>query len=162
MIFLYHIYKYNKQRMNYLMNYNKTNIDKELLALIKCKITPFTLDSIQVKMYTYTLNIKKHVNEDDVYSKNPALLAILPRACSLLVFPSGTIEPLMGPTKFAGKSCLDEDPDDDTSETETKSSIFDFSKVTLWASVNHLEIVSTKKENGKFWITRVIKNNIII
>lgn len=150
--------------MKYFTNYyEKISIRKELMALIKCsKAKPFTIMGKNCKLFTYTLDIKKFENEDDIYSKNPELLPILPRACSLLVFPDETVEPLMGPCKFAGKSAIDEDPDDETDETIKENSIFDFSEVQSWANDGNLEIVETTKENGKFWIFRYTKDGIIL
>ena len=146
--------------------HNNISIGKDLLALIKCsKPKNFTIRGISYKLFTYTLNIKKHENEDDVYAKNPDLIGILPRACSLLVLSDSSepvLAPLMGPYKFAGKSGIDEDPDNEADETVKDSGIFDFAKVLSWAENKSLEIVETVKENGKFWIYRYTKDGIIL
>jgi hypothetical protein len=148
--------------MEYFVNYNKhISISKDILLLIKCsKPKTFILSGDSYKLFTYTLNIKGH--EDDVYAKNPELLGILPRACSLLVSPNGSVEQIMGPSKFSGKSALDEDPETDNDESIKDPVIFDFSKVSSWAKDAILEIVETVKENGKFFIFRVTENDIIL
>jgi len=150
--------------MDFFTNYYKhISIKKEQIALIKCsKPKLVTLKDFSYRLFTFTLNIKKRDNEDDIYANNPELLDILPRACSLLVSNDGSIEPLMGPCKFSGKSALDEDPDDETYENVKESTIFDFTRVSSWANDNILEVVETIKENGKFWIFRLTKDDIIL
>ena len=149
--------------MDQFINYYKEiSIKKGISALIKCNTKSFNIMDRTHIQHTYVLDIKKFKNEDDVYSSNPELLDILPRACSLLVSPDGSVEPLMGPSKFAGKRGIDEDPDDEEDETIKDNGIFDFSKVQSWANDNILEIVETTKENGKFWIFRYTKDGIIM
>jgi len=144
----------------YATQFNLTN-DK-LTGLISLRWKSFIINGEDYNLITFTLKTKKHQNEDDVYAKNPELLSILPRACSILVSPNGSVEPLVGPRKFAGKSAIDEDPDNDTDENVQDSGIFDYSKIMSWAQDNSLEIIETIKENGKFWIFRYTKDGIIL
>lgn len=150
--------------MQLFKGFNDQEPDDTKISLIntwiKVKVQKFTIDGETYSLYTYTLNIKRFQNEDNVYSEHPELLDILPRACSLLVSPDETlIEPLFGPRKFAGYSSIDEDPEDDAKddESQTSSTIFDYNSINKWSQNNELEITETTKENGKFAITRIIR-----
>ena len=148
------------QYLSYATNIKITN--EKPTELISFRRLSFIINGEEYNLYTYILKTKKHQSEDIIYAKNQELIAILPRACSVLVFSNGYVEPLVGPRKFAGKSAIDEDPDNDTDENVQDSGIFDYSKVMSWAQDNSLEIIETIKENGKFWIFRYTKSGIIL
>jgi len=115
------------------------------------------IDRIQYELYTYTLKLPRNKFEDDVYAKNPELLKILPRACSILVCDKQIVCSLEGPEKFSGKSDIDEDPEDGQEEAIAKSTgIYNHQKILSWASSRNLEIIETEKANGKFAICKII------
>ena len=118
-------------------------------GLIQCKIVKTT----EGLLYTYTVGAKgkKGPSEDEIYAKNPWLLQNIPRGFTLFV-PEGSdvIIHLSGPLKFSGRSIVDEDDMDGTSE-----GIFDLSKVLEWEKAGVLRITRLTKANGKYATVRV-------
>lgn len=136
-------------------NISGTNV-KIINNFIKCSTKKFECGKVNLNLNTYTLKLpSRKVFEDDVYADNPFLLEVLPRACTIVTHSNKIISSLEGPTKFSGKTTIDEDPDDDQEESSNKQ-IYDHSLVESWAKLNQLEIVETEKANGKFAICKII------
>jgi thymidylate kinase/Fe2+ or Zn2+ uptake regulation protein len=132
--------------------------------MIKCQTKTFSIGSSSYNVHTYTLNLPNNKCEDDVYAKNPIVLEWLPRACSIVTCSDQIIGFMEGPTKFSGRTQVDEDPDDDQEES-SNSTIYDHRLIETWAELGHLKIVETEKANGKFAICRIINHqghNILI
>ncbi len=133
--------------------------DKSIIELVRqlIKVSSRTImcSGIEFIINTYTIKVPKKMFEDDVYAKYPELLAILPRACSIITLNDSIIDVMEGPMKFAGRTNADEDPDEDQEE-ETVQTIFDYQKVKDWAKLRQLEIIKTTKANGKFAIVKII------
>ncbi|MEM7181199.1 MAG: hypothetical protein AAF518_09820 [Spirochaetota bacterium] len=112
--------------------------------------------------YTITLKVKKHQFEDDVYSANPGLLDLVPRAYTIITVASGDEETLVsfvtGPRKFSGKTAADEDAEDENN-TYKETGIYDHNKVLSWAKDSNLQIRSSVKANGKFALVRIFQYN---
>ena len=121
---------------------------------IKFSSKTISCKGIEFVINTYTIKLPKNMFEDDVYAKYPELLNILPRACSIITNNGIVIGAMEGPTKFSGRTNVDEDPDEE--EQETEQTIFDFSKIKEWAELGQLEILKTTKANGKFAIVKII------
>jgi thymidylate kinase len=135
------------------------NIDIKNVKLInnfvKCQTKKFDFDKITLHLNSYTLKLpSKKIFEDDVYADNPILLEVLPRACTIVTQQDKIIGSLEGPTKFSGKTTIDEDPDDEQEESSSKQ-IYDHNIVVSWANQHQLEVVGTEKANGKFAICRI-------
>jgi hypothetical protein len=130
-----------------------------LEKLISVGSKTFTIADKVYKVFTYGVKVPKGKYEDDIYSLNRVLLEILPRACSILTLDGEIITALEGPTKFSGRTPIDEDPEDDNTDIATKEGIFDSRKILGWASIKNLEIVDTVKENGKFAIMKLVEHN---
>lgn len=137
-------------------NINDTN-DKNT-RLIKCQIKTFSIGSSSYNVHTYTLNLPKNKFEDDVYAENPMVLEWLPRACSIVTCSDQIVGFMEGPTKFSGRTQIDEDPDDGQEES-SGASIYDHHLIESWAESGKLKIVETEKANGKFAICRIIKHH---
>jgi hypothetical protein len=132
-------------------------LPSHLRDFIKFTRKETTIDGSKYELYTYTLKLPKNKFEDDVYAKNPELLKILPRACSILVCDNQIVCSLEGPEKFSGKSDIDEDPEDGQDESIAKATgIYDHQKILSWAVEGNLEIIETEKANGKFAIVKII------
>ena len=131
----------------------------ELIALcnrfIKVNTHTYPIESRVYTMHTYSVKIPKGKFEDNVYDENPSLLALLPRACSIVLCDDIIITSLEGPIKFSGRRCIDEDPEEGQEDT-TISTIYDHSKIQAWADAGKLEIVDTQKANGKFAIFKIV------
>ena len=151
--------------MEFFAAYKDISISDPVIRLIKCQ----TKTSEDYTIYTYTVNIPKNKFEDDIYSSNPTLLRILPRACSILVHSSGIsssetnsqsiISVLEGPTKFSGRTELDEDPEEGQAEADKKATtIYNHAMIMDWAKNRQLEIIETEKANGKFAICQFINH----
>ena len=146
--------------MDIFATYKKVSSNNSILRLIKVQSKTFG----DYTVYTYTINLPKNKFEDEIYSKNPELLRILPRACSILVHSSSEtngvsiISLLEGPTKFSGRTEIDEDPEEGQDETENKqyTNIYNHLMIMDWAKNHVLEIVETEKANGKFAICKII------
>jgi hypothetical protein len=130
-----------------------------LEKLISVGSKTFPISGKVYKVFTYGVKVPKGKYEDDIYASNPALLKILPRACSILTLDGKIITALEGPTKFSGRTPIDEEPEDDNTHIEIKDGIFDSRKILVWASIKNLEIVDTVKENGKFAIMKLVEHN---
>jgi hypothetical protein len=130
-----------------------------LEKLISVGSKTFPIAEKVYKVFTYGVKVPKGKYEDDIYSLNRVLLEILPRACSILTLDGEIITALEGPTKFSGRTPIDEDPEDDNTHIEIKEGIFDSRKILNWASIKNLEIVDTVKENGKFAIMKLVEHN---
>lgn len=137
-----------------------TKPDTGIIELyINCTKKTFRLKDVLYVLYTYTLNVPKSMFEDDLYAEHSVLLRVLPRACSILTDTANQIVCVMeGPTKFSGRTAIDEDPEDNQEESTTRE-IYNHSTVVNWAKLNQLEIVETEKANGKFAICRVFEHN---
>lgn len=143
--------------MEYLKKYK--SISENTLPLIKVSCKEFFFNDQKYTLYTYTIKKKNNKSDDEIYSKNPELVQVLPRACSIVVY-NNTIEVMEGPCKFSGITPIDEDPEDNNEKSETFS-LFDKNEITDWKNKGLLEIIETEKANGKFAILRII-NDIII
>lgn len=135
--------------------YKKLDMKDPILRHISCKTKTCNTPFGDLTMYTYTVNLPKNTFEDMIYAFNPGLLQVLPRACSILVHEGNIICVLEGPTKFSGRTEIDEDPEDEQIENEQKTpTIYNHAKIVDWAKNHHLEIVETEKANGKFAICK--------
>ena len=143
----------------------KLSLTDPVIRLIRCQ----TKISGDYTIHTYTVNVPKNKFEDDIYSSNPELLKVLPRACSILVNSSGRpssetkddsiISLLEGPTKFSGRTEIDEDPEENQAEAvsdKKATTIYNHAMIMDWAKNHVLEIVETEKANGKFAICQII------
>lgn len=139
-------------------------VPSSLLPLIKCAKKACVVGGESYSLFTYTLKKKKRKTPDDqIYADHPELVAILPRACSVLVggqCPAGAGgQWLEGPRKFSGMTPVDEDeeffgnarPDNDHGAAAIQS----------WHDRGHLEVVETEKANGKFAIVRIVDNLLL-
>ncbi len=109
------------------------------------------------KTYTYTVRGGKNDTEDDIYNKNKDLLKIIYRGHTIVTKGDTIIGILSGPTKFSGKTAIDEDPDDDAPDVDPNANnIYDHAKVIQWATDKKLKIIRTIKENGKFAIMTIM------
>ena len=141
-------------------NILNTNTNPQIILIrrfIKQVSKTFIIDGKSYVLYTYTLKLPKNKSEDDIYAENPELLSILPRACSILTLGEQIVCSLEGPTKFSGRTCMDEDPDEGQDIASDKT-IYNHSDIVEWAKAGHLEIIETEKENGKFAIVKLVKN----
>ena len=133
----------------------KLSLEDPVIRLIRCQ----TKTSGNYTIHTYTVNVPKNKFEDDIYSSNPNLLKVLPRACSILVHSNSIISLLEGPTKFSGRTEIDEDPEEnqpEVSSVKKANTIYNHSIIMDWAKNHVLEIVETEKANGKFAICQII------
>lgn len=144
--------------MDYFIKFkNITENANKYYKLIKSNNKIFKVGELDYNLYTYTLVVPKNKFEDDIYEQNHDLLKYLPRACSIIVKNNNTIDSIEGPTKFSGKTNIDEDPEDDQEEQIGKyTGIYDHNKIISWADSGDLEIVETEKANGKFAIFKII------
>lgn len=159
-------------------------------TVMRRSFDPTLLDHIQVQkknfppyvLFTYTPKTKRNECDDKLFARYPALVSILPRACSILcrmntseenrdsveslnpehisVSSFKIIGAIMGMQKFTGPP-LSEDPEDadlSTSVTETSSTLFNVSDVQAWEDRKQLRVVRMTKENGKFAIMRLMKD----
>ena len=145
--------------MDTFFTYKNISATPALEKLISVGTKTFTIAGKVYKVFTYQVKVPKGKFEDDIYKFNPALLEILPRACSILTLDGEIITSLAGPTKFSGITVIDEDPEDDNVAIVTTEGIFDSRKVLDWAHNKNLEIVDTVKENGKFSIMKLVEHN---
>jgi hypothetical protein len=125
---------------------------------IKCSSKEFVVNGVTYKLFTYTMSVPRNSTEDDMYAKNPELLDVLPRACSILTRNGTILTSLEGPKKFSGRTSIDEDPEDDEASPSGSVGIYDHTKVLSWATSGVLEIVETVKENGKFAICKLFEH----
>jgi hypothetical protein len=123
---------------------------------IKVVTHTYPIESRVYTMHTYSVKIPKGKFEDSVYDENPELLAILPRACSIVMCEDTFVAIMEGPTKFSGRRGIDEDPEEGQDDTVTTTTIYDHSKIQAWADAEKLEIVDTQKANGKFAILKIV------
>jgi hypothetical protein len=145
--------------MDYFTKFkNITDTNNKNTRLIKSQSKSFKIGSQNYGVHTYTLNLPKNKFEDDVYAENPLVLEWLPRACSIVTCSDDIVGFMEGPTKFSGRTQVDEDPDDGQDDT-SGSSIYDHNLIQSWAKSRSLKIVETEKANGKFAICRIIKHN---
>jgi hypothetical protein len=146
----------------------KLSLNDPVIRLIRCQ----SKTSGDYTIHTYTVNLPKNKFEDDIYSSNPVLLKVLPRACSILVNSSGRsssktkgdsiISLLEGPTKFSGRTEIDEDPEEAQAEAgsyQKANTIYNHSMIIDWAKNHVLEIVETEKANGKFAICQIVTHH---
>jgi hypothetical protein len=151
--------------MDYFANYKNLSAKDNVLHFIRCNEKKFDAYTL----YTYSIKVPKNKFEDDIYSSTPELLRVLPRACSILVHTSGRsssetnggaiVSVLQGPTKFSGRTNIDEDPEDGQAEDEQKATgIYNHDTVLSWAKDKQLEIIETEKANGKFAICQIIEH----
>ena len=143
------------------ITFKKIN-DKTKVILIRRFIKyvshTFSIDGKIYILYTYTLKLPKNKFEDDIYEENPELLSILPRACSILTCNNNIISSLEGPTKFSGRTCMDEDPEEGMNDASSNT-IYNHGEIVKWAKEGILEIIKTEKANGKFAIVKIINHN---
>ena len=137
----------------------KLSLTDPVICLIRCQ----TKISGDYTIHTYTVNVPKNKFEDDIYSSNPELLKVLPRACSILVNSNSIISLLEGPTKFSGRTEIDEDPEEENGQSKAEAvsdkkatTIYNHAMIMDWAKNHVLEIVETEKANGKFAICQII------
>ncbi len=123
--------------------------------LIKCQTKKFIIGQVNYDINTFTINLPRNKFEDDIYIENPELLEILPRACSILMSNNKFVCLMEGPTKFSGRTDIDEDPDEGQDESSVKT-IYNHQTIVQWASDKQLEIVETEKANGKFAIVKFV------
>lgn len=124
---------------------------------VKTSVSKIEIGMLPYLVITYSL-LKGKKSEDDIYGEEKELQYILPRACTLLVSTTNDIvASLMGPAKFSGYKPIDEDTDQ-----TSHSTIFDYSTIKEWAINGNLEVVETTKENGKFWIVKLVIINDIL
>ena len=137
----------------------KTIITSALIVLcnrfIKVQTNTFPIESHVYTLHTYSIKVPKGKFEDSVYDENPSLLALLPRACSIVMYGETMVAVMEGPTKFSGRRGIDEDPEEGQDDT-IASTIYDHGKIQCWADEGKLEIVDTQKANGKFAILKIV------
>ena len=103
----------------------------------------------EFKLYTYSIKPPKRGPDDEVYSKNPTLVTLLPRAMSLIFDLQGEFLCILsGPCKFSGAQTLDEDEAEDGHDC----SVYDPTKTEDWIKTKKCQITKTIKANGKFSI----------
>ena len=144
--------------MDTFFTYKNISATPALEKLISVGAKSFPIADKVYKVFTYQVKVPKGKYEDDIYTLNPALLEILPRSCSILTLDGKIITALEGPTKFSGRTAIDEDPEDDNTDIKSTEGIFDSRKILDWASSKNLEIVDTVKENGKFAIMMLVEH----
>jgi hypothetical protein len=145
--------------MDTFFTFKNISATSALQKLISVGTKTFSIAETVYKVFTYEVKVPKGKYEDDIYKFNPELLEILPRACSILTLDGVIITTLEGPTKFSGRTAIDEDPEDDNVVIGTVDDIFDSRKILNWADSKTLEIADTVKENGKFAIMKLVEHN---
>ncbi len=148
--------KLNQEGFELFAFHKKLDMKDPVLHHISCKQKLYDTNQGVFTIYTYTVNLPKTKNtfEDTVYASNPHLLEVLPRACSIVVHEGTIICVLEGPTKFSGRTEIDEDPEDEQTEDMKAPTIYNHGQIVKWAKDHHLEIVETEKANGKFAICK--------
>ena len=140
--------------MNFLQQ-SKYDFPKILYSFIKFNQKTFG-DYI---IYTYSVKGTKNQLEDEIYNTHKELLAIVSRGHTIIVKNDKIVCILEGPTKFSGKSTLDEDPDEDNIDVDPNvNDIYNHNMILEWASKKQLKIIRTDKENGKFAIMTMFQD----
>lgn len=122
--------------------------------LISCK------SSNIFKIYSCKPKLNKNKTDDVFFEKNPDLVKLLTRTCSFVYNEDTYITSLQGPVKFTGYSDIDEDPEtDDKFISNKNNTLLNTDKIIEWRNNNELEIIVTKKENGKLAAAKIFTYN---
>lgn len=123
-----------------------SSCSKQEIGEITSKIS--VKKSIYEGVVVFTYKLKDKLNDDKEYGNNKLLIDALPRACSIILIKDKIQTMLEGNKKFAGRTPIDEDPEDDYNKLED-TGIYDHLEIMEWAKKDILEIIYTEKENGK-------------
>jgi hypothetical protein len=146
--------------MEVLLKYKEIT-EKEDIEIIKKFTNIKTVIFGEYTQYTYSVAITKNGKtkfEDYIYKTHPLLIKILSRGFSIILKKNEIISILEGPTKFSGKTLIDEDDEEEKDEKVIDDDdVYKHDKIIKWSKKKILEIIETEKANGKFVILRIQK-----